>query len=139
MSPPRFDSVQVGDELPPLQLPATDRKTLALFAGASGDHNPIHIDVDFARRSGMPDVFAQGMLGMAWVGRLLTAWAPQAQLRRFDVRFQGITHLGNAMHCSGRVVEKLEIGGERCVRIEVQSANQYGQAKIAGDAIVALP
>ena len=141
MNPPCFDSVQVGDELPPLQLPAVDRTTLALFAGASGDHNPIHIDIDMARRSGMPDVFAQGMLGMAWVGRLLTDWAPQAQLRSFDVRFQGITHLGNAMHCTGRVVEKLEADarGERRVRIDVQSVNQYGQTKIAGRALIALP
>jgi len=139
MTSPRFDSVQVGDELPALHMAPVDRTTLALFAGASGDHNPIHIDIDVARRSGMPDVFAQGMLGMAWVGRLITNWAPQTQLRRFDVRFQGITHLGNAMHCSGRVVEKLEHNGESCVRIEVQSTNQYGQTKIAGDAIVALP
>lgn len=112
---------------------------LALFAGASGDHHPIHIDLDFARRAGMPDVFAHGMLGMAWLGRLLSGWVPQSQLRRFDVRFQGITHLGNAIRCSGRVVEKLEFGGERCVRVEVQSTNQFGQLKIAGEALVALP
>lgn len=135
---PRYDSVSVGDELPPLELPPVDRATLALFAGASGDHNPIHIDLDFARRAGMSDVFAQGMLGMAWVGRLLTGWVPQSQLRRFDVRFQGITYLGNAMQCSGRIVEKLEHGGERCVRIELHSANQFGQTKIVGDALVAL-
>jgi len=139
MNPPTFDSVQVGDALPPLQLPPVDRTTLALFAGASGDHNPIHIDIDVARRAGMPDVFAQGMLGMAWLGRLLTGWAPQSRLRRFDARFQGITHLGNAMHCSGTVVEKLEQAGERCVRIELLSANQFGQTKIVGEALVALP
>ncbi|MGR4868266.1 MaoC/PaaZ C-terminal domain-containing protein [Variovorax sp. LARHSF232] len=139
MTTPTFDNVAVGDILPALQLPAVDRTTLALFAGASGDHNPIHIDLDVARRAGMPDVFAQGMLGMAWVGRLLTSWAPQGRLRRFDARFQGITHLGNAMRCSGRVVEKLEQGGERCVRIELQSANQFAQAKIVGEALVALP
>lgn len=139
MTNPRFDSVQVGDTLPDLTLPAVDRHMLALFAGASGDHHPIHIDLDYARRAGMPDVFAHGMLGMAWLGRLLTAWAPQAQLRRFDVRFQGITHLGNVIRCSGRVVEKLEHNGEPCVRIEVQSANQFGQTKIAGEALVALP
>ena len=138
MNTPSFDSVAVGDELPPLQLPAVDRTTLALFAGASGDHNPIHVDIDVARRAGLPDVFAQGMLGMAWVGRLLTGWAPQSQLRRFDVRFQGITHLGHAMRCSGRIVEKLEVDGERCVRIELQSSNQYGQTRIVGDALVAL-
>lgn len=139
MTSPTFDNVQVGDELPPLQLPPIDRTTLALFAGASGDHNPIHIDTDVARRSGMPDVFAQGMLGMAWVGRLVTSWAPQSRLRRFDARFQGITHLGNAMHCSGRVVEKLQHNGERCVRIELRNVNQFGQIKIAGEALVALP
>ena len=138
-STPTFDTVQVGDELPPLQLPPVDRTTLALFAGASGDHNPIHVDIDVARRSGMPDVFAQGMLGMAWLGRLVTGWVPQSRLRRFDARFQGITHLGNAMRCTGRVVEKLEHQGERCVRIELRSVNQFGQSKIAAEALVALP
>ncbi len=138
MTTPTFDSVQVGDELPALQFPAVDRATLALFAGASGDHNPIHIDTDVARRAGMPDVFAQGMLGMAWVGRLVTGWAPQSRLRRFDARFQGITHLGNVMRCSGQVVEKLDHHGERCVRIALQSSNQFGQTKIAGEALVAL-
>ena len=138
-STPTFDTIQVGDELPPLQLPPVDRTTLALFAGASGDHNPIHIDIDVARRSGMPDVFAQGMLGMAWLGRVVTGWVPQCRLRRFDARFQGITHLGNTMRCTGRVVEKLEHQGERCVRIELRSVNQFGQSKIAGEALVALP
>ena len=133
-----YESVQVGDVLPALELPAVNRGMLALFGGASGDHNLIHIDTDFARKAGMPDVFAQGMLGMAWVGRLLTRWVPQSRLRRFDVRFQGITHLGHEIRCSGRVVEKLEVAGERCVRIEVQSTNQFGQTKIVGDALVAL-
>lgn len=139
MNTPTFKTAQVGDALPTLQLPPVDRATLALFGGASGDHNPIHIDTDFARRAGMPDVFAQGMLGMAWLGRLLTSWVPQSRLRRFDARFQGITHLGHAMRCEGRVVEKFEADGEQRVRVEVRSTNQYGQTKIAGEAIVALP
>lgn len=139
MKPLTFDSVQVGDPLPALQLAPVNRTTLALFAGASGDHNPIHIDTDVARRAGMPDVFAQGMLGMAWLARVITGWVPQSQLRRLDARFQGITHLGNAICCSGRVVEKLDHNGEHCVRIELKSANQFGQTKIVGEALVALP
>jgi acyl dehydratase len=134
-----YDSAQIGDELPPLDLPPVDRTMLALFAGASGDHNPIHIDIDVARRAGLPDVFAQGMLGMAWLARLLTDHAPQSAIRRFDVRFLGITHLGHAIRCSGRVVEKLEVEGEHCLRIELKSANQYGQQKIIGEALLALP
>ena len=138
MTPPSYASVSVGDELPVLDLPPIDRTRLALFAGASGDHNPIHIDIDFARKAGMPDVFAHGMLGMAWLGRLLTRWAPQSRLRRYDVRFQGITHLGNAIRCSGRVAEKLEHNGEKCVRVEIRSENQFGQAKIVGDALIVI-
>ncbi|MDH1334039.1 MaoC family dehydratase [Comamonas thiooxydans] len=137
MTPPRYDEVQVGDALPALELSPISRTTLALFAGASGDHNPIHIDTDFARKAGMPDVFAHGMLGMAWLGRLLTNWAPQSRLRRFDVRFQGITHLANAISCTGRVMEKRD--ADRSVRVEVQSSNQHGQTKIAGDAWISLP
>jgi acyl dehydratase len=139
MNPPSFDNVQIGDELPALKLPPVNRAMLALFAGASGDHNPIHIDLDVARRAGLADVFAQGMLGMAWIAQLITGWTSQSTLRRLDVRFLGITHLGNAMQCSGRIVEKLEQDGERCVRIEMHSVNQFGQTKIVGEALVALP
>jgi len=127
-----------GDKLPILKIPPVDRTMLALFAGASGDHNPIHIDIDFARRAGMPDVFAHGMLGMAWLGRLLTRWVPQSRLRKYEVRFSGITHLGNAIHCSGEVMEMVELDGERCARVAVSASNQYGQNKIIGEAIVAL-
>jgi acyl dehydratase len=61
--------LDIGNAMPVLQLPAISRTTLALFAGASGDHNPIHIDIDFARKAGMKDVFALGMLSMAYLAR----------------------------------------------------------------------
>lgn len=138
MSTLSFDDVEVGDTLPPLTLAPIDRTTLALFAGASGDHNAVHIDIDFARRSGMPDVFAHGMLSMAYLGRLLTAWVDQRQLRHFGVRFVGITHLGHRITCSGRVVEKFEADGERRVKVEIHTANQYGEPRVLGDAVIAL-
>ncbi len=53
------------------------------------------------------------------------------------MRFPGITHLGQRDALQRRVVEKLEHDGERCVRVEVLSANQYGETKIAGEALVA--
>ena len=99
----RYENISIGDSLPPLVLPPLDRATLALFAGASGDHHPIHIDLDYARKAGMPDVFAHGMLVMAWLGRVLTSWTPQARVRMFDVRFGGITHLGNATTCCATI------------------------------------
>lgn len=130
--------LQVGDSIPVLQLPAISRTTLALYAGASGDHNPIHIDIDFARSAGLDDVFAHGMLSAAYVGRLVTNWAGQQRLRRLHVRFTGITHVHDAPLCTGRVVERFEKDGEQRLRVELQCANQNGDVKILGQAVVAV-
>lgn len=138
MNTPSFASLQIGDSLPALQLPPITRTTLALFAGASGDHNRIHIDIDYARKAGAVDVFAHGMLSMAYLGRLLTQWVDQRQLRSFGVRFTGITHLGHQITCHGKVVEKFEENGEQRVKLEIETRNQYGDTKILGDAVVAL-
>ena len=48
-----YDEIAVGAELPPFTAPPLSRLTLALYAGASGDHNPIHVDIDFAKQAGM--------------------------------------------------------------------------------------
>ena len=134
-----FDSVEVGDTLPPLVLPPVSRAMLALYAGASGDHNPMHIDIDFARQAGAPDVFAHGMLSMAWLARMLTGWTAQRNLREFGIRFAAITQVAERITCSGRVTEKLERDGERLVRVEVKTTNDQGEVKLAGDALIALP
>ncbi|AUT58639.1 MaoC family dehydratase [Paraburkholderia terrae] len=138
MSTLKFDDVKIDDTLPPLTLEPVNRTTLALFAGASGDHNRVHIDTDYARKAGMPDVFAHGMLSMAYLGRLLTRWVDQRQLREFGVRFVGITHLGHQVTCTGRIVDKFEAEGERRVKLEIQTANQYGEPRVVGEAVIAL-
>lgn len=133
-----LEQIKVGDCLPPLTLSPINRTTLALFAGASGDHNAIHIDTDYARKAGMPDVFAHGMLSMAYLGRLLTQWVDQRQLREFGVRFLGITHLGHQVTCTGTVVERFETNGEQRIEVQISTCNQYGESKIVGDAVIAL-
>jgi len=138
MTPLTFDTVAVGDELPELVTEPISRTTLALYAGASGDHNPIHIDIDFAKTHGMPDVFAHGMLSMAYLARLLTNWVPQEQIKTYHVRFAAITQVGERIRCTGKVVEKLEQDGEKRVRLDIQAAGDNGEIKLAGDAVIAL-
>jgi acyl dehydratase len=130
--------LKAGDTLPALTLPPLTRTTLALYCGASGDHNPIHVDIDFAKKAGYPDVFAHGMLSMAWLGRLLTNWVPQTRVREFGVRFTALTQVGEVITCSGSVTEVFEAGGERRARLSIQTANAQGQVKLAGDAVVAI-
>ena len=130
--------IEIGTEIPGLELAPISRFTLALYAGASGDHNPIHIDSDFAKKAGMPDVFAHGMLSMAYLGRMLTNWQPQAQLRKFGNRFAAITQLQDVISCSGKVVELIEQDGETLARCEIQAAKADGVQTLVGEALVAI-
>jgi acyl dehydratase len=138
MSLQRFDTVAVGDELPPLELPPVSRTTLALYACASGDHNPMHLDIDVARGVGLPDVFAHGMLVMAYAGRLLTDWVPQERLREFKVRFVAVTQVRARLTCRGKVEQIREEGGQRLAGVGLQVADETGEVKVRGSATVAL-
>jgi len=138
MTPVSFDTLQPGDALPSFQTEPLSRLALALYCGASGDHNPIHVDIDFARAAGQQDVFAHGMLSMAYLGRLLTNWVPQQALRQFGVRFVALTQVGDRVTCRGTVVEKFTADEQR-VRLALSTANADGQVKLSGDAVVALP
>jgi len=134
---PDWTTLQPGDALPALELPPISRLTLALYCGASGDHNPIHVDSDFAKSAGMPDVFAHGMLSAAWLARVLTQWVPQSAIRAFDVRFAAITHVGERITCTAKIAEKFEHDGQRCVKLQLATANQDGLTKLTGEALVA--
>ena len=123
---------RVGDALPVLPVEPVSRTTLALFAGGSGDHNPIHLDVDVARAAGMDDVFAQGMLSMAYLGRLVTDVFPQAQLRSLRSRFLALTPVGAAPTCHGEVVA---IEG-RQLTLELRVVLQDGTTTLSGQAVV---
>jgi len=136
MSPlPDWNTLQVGDALPTLALPPISRLTLALYCGASGDHNPIHVDSDFARSAGMDDVFAHGMLSAAWLARVLTNWVPQSAIRSLDIRFAAITQVGERITCSGRVVDKRDGN----VRVQLSTSNSDGIVKLTGEALIAWP
>ncbi len=135
---PDFAALKPGDTLPPLELPPLTRLQLALYCGASGDHNPIHVDIDFAKKFGFKDVFAHGMLSMAFLGRLVTSYAPRDRIRKLGTRFTSITWVGDVITLSGKVTGKREENGEKLIDLEIKCTNQNGQDTLQGEATVAL-
>ena len=127
----------VGDRVVHKAFPPITRHTLALYCGASGDHNPIHVDLDFAKKFGFKDVFAHGMLSMAFLGRIVTSYAPQKNVRKLGTRFTSITWVGDVITVSGKVTGKREANGEKLVDLEVKCTNQNGQDTLQGHATVA--
>lgn len=127
-----------GAELPNLPAGPVSRATLALFAGASGDCNPIHIDLDVARSAGLDDVFAHGMLSMAYLARLLTDTFPQQRLRSYKVRFAAITPVHAQLTCTGRVTAIEDSAGERRATLDLRVTLADGTQTLIGEAVVAL-
>ena len=136
----RFTPLQaaVGDQLPAVSFGPITRAQLALYAGASGDHNPIHIDSDMATAAGMPAGCAPGWRACGGLARAPGAWAGAERLRSFGARFVSMTHVHDLITCTGRVVDTFEEGGERRARIEVTASAQDGRKTLTGTAVVAL-
>ncbi|QNA85535.1 dehydratase [Sphingomonas sp. So64.6b] len=127
-----------GDTLPELVRGPITRGTLALFAGASHDHVLLHIDSDFAKAAGMNDVFAHGMLSMAYLAQALRDWAPGARIRHWNVRFTAITPLHSTVHCFGEVVETFQEDSGRSARLKVGARTDQGIRTLDGEAIIAI-
>jgi acyl dehydratase len=134
-----FEQVSVGDSIPELSLPPISKVGLAMYAGASGDFNPIHLDEDQAKANGLPGIIAHGMLSMALLGRVLTQWVPPRNIRSFSTRFVSMALLGDVITCKGTITAKSEDGGDNLVDLEMTAENQKGDKTLVGAATVALP
>ncbi|GAA4076685.1 MULTISPECIES: MaoC family dehydratase [Actinomadura] len=108
----KYADVEVGTEIP-AQTYQIDRANLVMYAGASGDFNPIHWRESFAKAVGLPDVIAHGMYTMAQAGRFVTDWAgdPGAVVD-YGVRFSAPVVVpdegGATLQVSGKIEEKLD-------------------------------
>jgi len=134
-----YEDVQVGDTMPELVKPALSHIQLVRYAGASGDFNPLHTDPKFGEMVGTGGIIAHGMLIMGFVGQLLSDYVGPAALRKFGVRFRGMTRLDDVITCTGTIMEKYEAGGEGRIAGKVQAVDQNGDVKVSGTFVAALP
>src|SRR6266700_3629177 len=134
-----YEDVQVGDELPKLVKDPVTHLQLVRYAGASGDFNPLHTDPKVGEEIGTGGIIAHGMLIMGFVGQLLSDYVGPEALRKFGVRFKGMTHLDDVITCTGVVTEKYEADGEARIAGKVQATDQNGDLKVAGTFVAALP
>ena len=129
-------SAKVGENLPDLIVGPISRTNLALYAGASGDHNPLHIDTDYANRIGLPDVIAHGMLIMGYLGRVLTNNMNQNQILEYGVQFSSITNIGDVLCCSGIVKEISGNKSNKILKLELNVIDQDNDTKLKGYSLI---
>ena len=133
-----FDDVNEGDEAPVVSHELT-RTDLVMYAGASGDFNPMHHDEVKAKDAGLPSVFGHGMFSMGLLGRAITDYVGIGNLRNFKVRFTKQTWPGETLTSKIVVTGKRKEDGENLVDLDVTLTNESGEVKVAGSAVASLP
>ena len=104
MTAPTVSSPAAGDQLASLSRTVTQQQIDA-YAEASGDHNPIHVDPDFARSVGLPGTIAHGLLEMGILAEAIARWAGgNDNLRSLECRFNKPLRAGDTIICSGHVI-----------------------------------
>src|SRR5437870_8830128 len=81
-----FEDVTEGDEAPAVSHELT-RTDLVMYAGASGDFNPMHHDETKAQAAGLPSVFGHGMFSAGFLARAVTDYVGIGNLKTYKVRF----------------------------------------------------
>jgi acyl dehydratase len=131
----KYDDVNVGDKAPALDHKLT-RTDLVMYAGASGDFNPMHTDEVAAQASGLPSVFGHGMFSAGLLATAVTKYVGIGNLTSYRVRFTKQTWPGETLSTTVAVTEKRP-GNE--IVLECALVNENGEAKIQGEAVAVLP
>ena len=133
-----FEDVTEGDQAPEVSHELT-RTDLVMYAGASGDFNPMHTDEVKAQEAGLPSVFGHGMFTAGLLGKALTDFVGVGNLRNYKIRFTKQTWPGETLVTHVTVAKRYEEGREHRVDLECSVTNQAGEAKLTGVAVAALP
>lgn len=132
--------LSAGMSLPTLTKLVTQRQ-INLYAEASRDFNPIHIDAEFARKTSLGGTVAHGMLILSYISELMVSNFGKGWLTsgRLSVRFKAPTRPGDTITVSGRITEVQQQDGFVSIHCDVLCHNQHNEAVIIGETKVSVP
>ena len=122
-------NLKAGDTYTECLVEDLSRTQIVMYAGASGDYNPVHTDEKFTKEiAGYPSVFAHGMLTMGMTGRMLTNYVGDGRLTKYGVRFTSQVWPGDTLNSTATVVDVTD----GIVNLNVETTNQDGAVVLLG-------
>jgi acyl dehydratase len=122
-------NLKAGDTYTECLVDDLSRTQIVMYAGASGDYNPVHTDEKFTKEmAGYPSVFAHGMLTMGMTGRMLTNYVGDGRLTKYGVRFTSQVWPGDTLNSTATVVDVTD----GIVNLSVETTNQDGAVVLSG-------
>ena len=135
----KASELKVGDSRTVVIVEDLTRTQIVMYAGASGDYNPLHSDDKFTKEiAGYPSVFAHGMLSMGMTGRVLTDWVGDGRLTKYGVRFTKQVFPGATLTTTATVTEIRSDGGTNFADFSVVTVDQDGDPVVTGSATARL-
>lgn len=129
----KASQIKVGDTHKERIAENLSRTQLVMYAGASGDYNPLHSDEPYSLQvAGYPSVFAHGMLTMGMTGKMLTNYVGDGRLTKFGVRFTNQVWPGDTLDSTATVKAIKDEGGQKIVELDVATVNQDGKEVVKG-------
>jgi acyl dehydratase len=126
---------ETGREVSRVVVTDLKRTQIVMYAGASGDFNPLHTDEPFATEvAGNPTVMAHGMLTMGLAGRVLTDWFGHENIRRYRARFKAPVWPGDTLTVTAKVTGVTTVDGERRAELTLSAVNAAGAEVLSGTA-----
>jgi acyl dehydratase len=133
----KYDSISVGDEVSPLDVPVT---TTLIVAGAiaSRDYMPVHHDRDFANSQGSKDIFLNILTTNGLCVKFLHDWAgPEAMIKKLSVKLGVPAYPNDPLRFTGSVTNKTADAAEGVVEVTFQGANSLGN-HVSGTALLSF-
>ena len=123
--------LQVGSTYTERLVEDLKRTQIVMYAGASGDYNPVHTDEVFTTEvAGYPSVFAHGMLTMGMTGKMLTNYVGDGRLTEYGVRFTSQVFPGDTLDATATVTGV----ADGIVELDITTVNQKGVEVLKGSA-----
>ena len=123
--------LNVGDTYTERLVEDLKRTQIVMYAGASGDYNPVHTDEVFTKEvAGYPSVFAHGMLTMGMTGKMVTNYVGDGRLTEYGVRFTSQVFPGDTLDATATVVGV----SNGIVDLDISTVNQDGVEVLKGSA-----
>ncbi|MEZ5409106.1 MAG: MaoC/PaaZ C-terminal domain-containing protein [Acidimicrobiales bacterium] len=128
-------NVSVGQTFEQVLVEDLKRTQLVMYAGSSGDYNPLHSDEPFATQvAGYPSVFAHGMLTMGMTGRVLTDALGDGRLLAYGGRFTSQVFPGDNLKGVATITSIDTVDGVPVATFSISTTNQDGVEVFSGEA-----
>jgi acyl dehydratase len=125
----KASDLTTGDQHTEVVVHNLTRTQIIMYAGASGDFNPLHHDEIWATTvASYPSIFAHGQLTMALTARALTSWLDEAELTRLGAQFRKQVWPGDSLTVTATVTAATS----QLVDIDVVTINQHGDKVLTG-------